>query len=101
MTIRLAPEIDSKAPGEDRVRNFDFSGLMATGEAIASIDSLSVSPTTTTVLTAVDNGYSGQTAQALISGGESGTQYRVTMTVTTDENQVLIGVGRISVCDAG
>lgn len=93
----MAAQTLIKQPGESRLYSMDFSGLLAAGETLASVDSVVDSPVGVTF----DGSpvASGVYAQQRISGGTSGIKYKVTMTVTTSAGNVLEGEGVLQVKD--
>jgi hypothetical protein len=74
-----------KQPAEDRLFDFDFSGKMRTGETVATV-SVTATPSG---LTIGSTAFSGQIAQVRISGGMTGTDYKMTCTVTTNQSNTL------------
>jgi len=86
-----------KQPAESRLYTMDFSGLLARGETLAGVTSVTATPTG---LTLVDPPtYSGVYASQRISGGTSGTRYTVTFLVTTSAGNTLEGEGILQVKD--
>ena len=84
MTDRL-----EKQPAETLIFNMVYaSPPFRTGEAIASVSSLTASPvgnvTEVTPLTVTPYSYSGTTLQMTIGGGTSGEDYKITGRVVTD-----------------
>jgi len=99
----------SKQPGETRLVSMDFSNKMADDEVIVTIDDVAQSLTdggVTTDLTITGEviSVSGQIAQFLVAGGIiptrpdiKETSYKITVTVTTDADQVLENDGLLLV----
>lgn len=88
-----------KQPAESRVYVMDFSGLLAQGETLTGVTSVSYSsPSGDAALTLVGSAtYSGVYAQQRISGGTSGKYYTVTFVVTTSLGNTLEGEGILQV----
>jgi hypothetical protein len=91
--MALSKTILTKQPAETRLLSMGFDNKMVTGELITSIDSMVSDPAG---LTFAGESFSGQIAQALISGGTipdradcNEREYKVTFTISTDMNQVL------------
>lgn len=100
-----------KQPGETKRVSMDFSNKMITGEVILSIDNIAQTlyepegtdqPTTDLVFSG--QSISGQVAQFLVAGGNIPTRsdikeqdYKVTVTVTTDNGQILENDGILKV----
>lgn len=82
-------------------RDFDFSPEMDPGEAITSVDGVTVENmglvSGSDDVTCGSNSYSGQVGRTQISGGTLAEQYTLTMTVTTDAGQTLVLSGLLNV----
>lgn len=95
MGIRTASTVSKKTPDEVVLRDIDFSSEMSTSETISSVVSTTVSPAGEL---AVDStAISSQVVQLTLSGGEAGSDYSITVQVSTSASQTLEGVGRIVV----
>lgn len=73
MALRLAAELGSKTPTERKQFDFEFGAGgydFATGEAITSIDGITVSPSGGANLQAVEQSFSGSTVQVGFTGGK-------------------------------
>lgn len=92
----MALTIQTKQPAESRLYNFDFGGLMVTGETIASISGVTATPSG---LTVGSTAISGQIAQVRLSGGTGATEYLLTCTVVTSASNTLELEGRLWVED--
>lgn len=105
--MALSKVIIPKQPGETRLVTMSFSNKMVTGELITAINSITqtlADGSATTDLEFTDSIYSGQSAQFLVSGGVipsrpdiTYTDYKVTVTVTTDDGQILENDGILKV----
>ena len=84
----------TKQPSESRRYTFDFSKNMGVNDTIASVDSFTVSPSGPTLGSPV---ISGKQVQARVSGGTSGTQYKLTMVVTTSASDIIEGEAQLFV----
>jgi hypothetical protein len=98
---KTAPEIFEKTAGEVIIKNFEFDGPdLDSDETISSIDSSSVTPTTTPPL-AIDStslpGSPGTVVQATLSGGLDFNTYEVLVRVSTSTGQTLDAIGRVRV----
>lgn len=81
---------------EERIFQFDFSALMATGATLSSVVSVvSDDPGVTISATLV----SGTVCQALFVGGTSGTTYKITAKVIDSDAQKLELEGNLRVQD--
>lgn len=89
-----AKQIEDKHPSETDVGLADFGPSLRSGELLATLSSISVSPTGPTIsnagITATDETIQGITVTAgegiifSVAGGTDGTSYDITVTVTTD-----------------
>lgn len=86
-----------KQPSESRIFSMDFAGLMAAGETITSVSSVTATPNGLTL--AGSPAASGQVATQRIAGGTSGHKYVVTFIVTTSLGNTLEGEGILQVRD--
>lgn len=95
----MAKTVDTlkKQPGETRLFGMSFSNKLNTGETIASIDSMVSDPAGD--LTITDHSVSSGVANVLISGGVTGKTYKVTVTVTSSEGQILENDGWLEVLE--
>ena len=98
---RLAPEILRKSPTEVVDFAVSFANDMSTGETVNSVDSTTITDvdgnTISGELTIDSSSAAGQTASYTFSSGTAGTVYYCTVTVTTSEGEVLVGVFRVAV----
>lgn len=79
-----------KQPGESRLYSMEFAANLAAGETIATVDSVTASPSGLTIGSPVAN---GTKADVRISGGTAPTTYKVTFTVTTSASNILEAEG--------
>lgn len=82
-----------KQPTESRLYTMDFSGVMAPGETILSITSVTVDKTTVPALSISGQVFSGVLAQFRLAAGQAGTRYKVTVIVVTSAGNTLEGEG--------
>lgn len=85
-----------KQPSESRVYDIDFAANLATGETINAVSSLTAAPSGLTLGSA---SFTNTKAQVRISGGVTGTQYKITAIVTTSDSNTLEGEGNLLVLD--
>lgn len=93
---KIDTQVLTKRPAESRIYNMDFAGKMEAGETIAGVSSWTSSPDGLTVGSAA---YSGQVAQARLSGGTDGVKYLQTVVVTTSAGNTLQAEGYLFVRD--
>ena len=94
----LADQILVKQPAESRRYEFDFSNLLAVGETVTGVTSVSATPTGLTIASEnVNSDADGCTAQ--ISVGTDGTRYTVVAVVTTSDSNTLEGQAILLVKD--
>jgi len=86
-----------KQPGESRLFSMDFSGLLAVGEDIATIDSVTADIAGLTF--PGGSLIAGTFAQFRVEDGVSGIRYKITVVVTTTQGNVLEGEGILQVKD--
>lgn len=86
-----------KQPTESLLYDMDFVGRLEDGETLTAVSAVTGSPSGLTIGTA---SYSGTRAQFRISGGTSGTTYKITVTVTTSASNTLEGEGNLFVRDS-
>jgi hypothetical protein len=91
---RTAPEILMKTALESLLVHMDFSDDVAPTESIASITSVSSTPTGLTLGTPV---YDDDTVQLRVASGTAGITYTVSVQVLTDKNTIFVGSGQIQV----
>ena len=102
----VAPK--AKHPSESILFGVDFSKLLATGETISAVSSVSASPSGLTIgsgsanAAAFDNddGKSvpiGKGAQFRVSYGADGTDYTITVVVTTTNSNTRVAVCTLQV----
>ena len=77
-----------KQPNESRLYTFDFTANLADPETITGVTGFAADTAGLTIGTPV---FQGKMVQCRISGGVSGVQYRLTVTVTTSDGNVLEG----------
>lgn len=84
-----------KQPGENRLYSMDFAANLDDGETIASVTSVSCTPSGLDISTTpVAN---GTQAQQRIFGGTDGVQYKITIVVLTSGGNTLEGEGYLTV----
>jgi hypothetical protein len=88
-----------KQPAESRLYSMDFRHLMTSAETISTIASTTVSPTTLSPLLIASSAISGQKVQLRLTGGLDGTEYKVTVRITTSSSNTLEGEGDLEVTD--
>lgn len=89
-----------KQPSESRLFSMDFAALLARGETVSSVSSVSITPTTSSPLsTSGAAAVSGTSAQQRLTGGLAGTRYKVTFVVVTSLSNTLEGEGYLHVKD--
>jgi hypothetical protein len=86
----------TKQPAESKQYAIDFANLLADGDSIASITSVTGTPTG---LTIEDEAIAGTTVTFTISGGTDGTTYAVEALVATTDGEILEGDGWLKVED--
>lgn len=93
MSCLSSAELITKYPSEIRNVNMDFTLILDTGVTISS-SSISISPSdvTSSSGTVVDG-----IVYFTLSGGTAGTNYTVTVTITTSDSQTLVGIGSLKV----
>jgi hypothetical protein len=98
MGVRTAPETLKKTPDETTKKAFDFTeGDMDSTETIATIASVSVTPTGPTVSSSA---IVGKQVIATIYGGTAGQTYALVATITTSLGQTLQARGLLMVDEA-
>ena len=83
-----------KQPGESRLYKMDFAPLLAVGETITSIASITSTPTGLTVSASA---FDGVFAEARISAGTDGVRYKLTFVVGTSASNILESEGVLQV----
>jgi len=86
-----------KQPAESRLFTMEFAALLATGETLAGVTSVTDDPTGTLTLTGET--YSGSQASVRIAGGTDGVTYKITFVVTTSAGNTLEAEGLLKVED--
>ena len=96
-----APERVVKQPSEVRQYIMTFANILASGETISTIVSVTheVRGGGTSDLTVYNEVATTNEVSTWISGGTNNVTYRIEITVTTSEGQTLEGDGIISVRD--
>jgi hypothetical protein len=86
-----------KQPSESRVYAVNFRNLLATGDSITAVTSVTASPTAElTFGTAV---ISSPRVKFRVEDGVAGTSYKITVVVTTTSGDTLKGDGDLEVSD--
>lgn len=85
-----------KQPSESRVYSLDFTANMSNDETISSIDSFTIAPAGPTLGTP---SAAGKIVQNRISGGTDGTNYKITVVITTSDSNILEGEAKLFVKD--
>lgn len=85
-----------KQPGENRLYDMDFSPLLAEGETLSSC---TVASTPVGLTLSGSATVSGSTASQRISGGTSGTRYKLTFTAVTSAGNTVEADGILQVRD--
>lgn len=99
----LAPQLLLKAPADVRNYSMSFANLLESGETIETISSVTQtvnwngSGGSASDLTIGTPEIVGSTVQAEISGGTANVDYLITVTVTTTDDNTLIGPGILQV----
>lgn len=93
----MAVKVLTKQPAESLLFDMDFSDDMLAGDTIASIDSITITPSGT--LTKSGEVASGQIAQAMFHDGADGVRYKVRFQVTTTLGETLEGDGELLVAE--
>lgn len=90
-----------KQPAEKRKFSMEFSQLLASGETITSIASVTSETIdgNTSDLTITGQTINGSKIEMFIADGTSGLTYRVEITVNTNGSQILQGDGILYVSD--
>lgn len=86
-----------KQPAESRLFSMDFSALLASGETISSVSSVTALPSGLTLVNPAVA--AGTRAQQRISGGTDKVAYKVTIRVVTSAGNTLEGEGILQVRD--
>ncbi len=77
-------QVLEKQPSESRLYDVEFAALLRGSDTLASVVSVTVSPSSTTpALTVGSPTYSGTRAQFRVSAGKAETRYRFTVVVTS------------------
>lgn len=87
----------TKQPAESRLFEMDFAAMLATGETLSSVSSVTAAPAGLTLTGAASA--SGTSAFQRIEGGTAGVTYRVTFVVVTSNGNTLEGEGNLAVRD--
>lgn len=82
-----------KQPSESRLYTMDFSGVMAPGETILSVTSVTVDKVTVPALSVSGIVFSGTLAQFRLTAGQGGIRYKMTVVVVTSASNTLEGEG--------
>lgn len=89
----------TKQPSESRLYSMDFSALLASGETLSTVTSVSTTLVTVPALTIGAGSVSGVLCQFRVSVGKTGNRYKVTAVVTTSAGNTLEGEGYVNVED--
>lgn len=92
-------EILTKQPVEDAPYAIDFVASLPVGDSLASVVSLTASPSGSGDLTLGTGVISGTQVRFRIEGGIEGTTYRVEAVVLTTQGYTLAEDGRLFVTD--
>ena len=87
-----------KQPSETLPYAIDFTNLLPTGDTLASVTSVTATPSGTGHLTLGTAAISGTEVQFTIAGGEERT-YRIEALVVTAAGNIIEGDGRLLVAD--
>ena len=98
MSEVTAPEILIKQPSEVVTFSMDFTNLLASGETLSSVTSVTPTPTGPTISGEVVNG-AATGVDFSISGGTDGASYRIEATVVTSASNTRICDGILKVKD--
>lgn len=82
----MTDEVLDKQPSESRLYDIDFAPLLATGDTITSVTSVS---TAQNGLTIASPSFVSPKVQVRISSGTSGTLYKLTAIVVTTDGDTL------------
>ena len=82
----MSDEILSKQPGEARLYDIDFAPLLASGDTIASVTSVT---TAQVGLTIALPSFASPLVQVRISSGTDGTLYKITAIIVTTDGDTL------------
>jgi hypothetical protein len=93
----VATESLIKQPAESRVFSMNFAAMLAAGETLSGVTSVSYTGDDTALVISGPAAYSGAVAQQRILGGTDGQQYKVTFVVTTTQGNILEGEGILQV----
>jgi len=102
MTIVTAPEKIFKQPGETLTLGMDFSNRLTTGETLTGTPTITVVFEGTGLagdVTATGEVIAGDNVTAKYAAGADGQMYRIQITVSTSNSNVLIGDGILRVED--
>lgn len=77
----------------------DFAGLLSSGETIAGVSTPTIDKVTVPPIVVGTTAYSGTLAQVRLSGGLTGTRYKVTILVITSTGNILEGEAYLNVED--
>jgi len=98
MGIKTAAETVNKTPIEVRVVNFEFAGSdLASGENLATIDLVTITPSGAGHLVKDSQAVSGTIAQLVVSQGQLNVTYDIDIQVTTTIGQKLQACGKLKV----
>ena len=82
----MSDEILSKQPAESRLYDIDFAPLLATGDTITSVTSVT---TAQVGLTIASPSFASPLVQVRISRGTDGTLYKITAIIVTTDGDTL------------
>jgi len=88
-----------KQPNETRIYGMSFSNkLRSSTETLTSINSIDIYPDDAS-LTAIEYSVGTNIANIQVSGGDNGRTYKITVLVTTSDNQILENEGLMEILD--
>lgn len=93
----MAHEIKTKQPSESRLYDIDFAPLLATGDTIGAVTSVTGTPSGLTIGSAA---ISSPLIQFRVSSGLDGILYKITAIITTTGGDTLETEGRLRVEDS-
>jgi hypothetical protein len=93
----VATESLIKQPAESRVFSMNFAAMLAAGETLAGVTSVTYTGGDALLTLSGPAAYSGAVAQQRILGGTDGMEYKVTFIVTTSQGNILEGEGVLQV----
>lgn len=92
---KLAPEVHTTTPDQEKNMEFDFSEDMAEGESITEVNEVTSDFTGSGGPSFVSISHNNQIAEFRIKSPTAGLTYLIGCKVTTNLNQVLEGRGKV------